>query len=211
MILDQLNVLAIQDVTELWRRSSDLDSEAFRALIIEAFPELVDPYAAAAAELGAVWYDDSAPELDYIAKPAALPAAEMLSSSAEWALGASGDLALGRLAGAAQRSVWNANRRTIVENSRTEAGARWARAVSGDACAFCAMLSTRGAAYRSESTADFRSHDHCRCQAKEVRPGQTFTPAAHVARYEDAYRKASESATGTDAILAEMRLILGSH
>lgn len=152
-VLDELNTLAIQDVSELWRQSSGLDSAGFRALIIEAFPELVDPYAAAASELATVWYDDSAPALPYRATPAALPPVEQLASSASWALGATGDAALSRLAGTMQRAIYGASRQTIVENAQTERGATWARHASANACEFCRMLATRGDVYASESSA----------------------------------------------------------
>lgn len=42
---------------------------------------------------------------------------------------------------------------------------RVARGTSGDPCAFCAMLASRGFVYRSEATAGFKAHRNCHCYA----------------------------------------------
>jgi hypothetical protein len=39
----------------------------------------------------------------------------------------------------------------------------WLRVTSGSPCAFCAMISGRGAVYKSERGASFETHDHCSC------------------------------------------------
>jgi len=44
----------------------------------------------------------------------------------------------------------------------------WARVTSSGACAFCRMLSSRGAVYRSERSAGFEPHDHCACTAEPI-------------------------------------------
>ncbi|NKW62323.1 hypothetical protein GS931_21540 [Rhodococcus hoagii] len=46
------------DLSKLWA-TDGLDSAEFRALIEEAFPELVLPYSAAASEIAAEWYDST--------------------------------------------------------------------------------------------------------------------------------------------------------
>ena len=154
-ILANLNLLAVQDITDLWRDASmlDIDSTSFRSVIKRGVPELVAPYESTAGELTALWYGESAPELSYRAVPAALAPVEQLSTSASWALYASGEQALMRLAGTAQRAIFNASRETILGNSNAEAGSTWARHASGTACAFCRMMATRGDVYASEASA----------------------------------------------------------
>ncbi|QYB01467.1 hypothetical protein I1A62_30005 [Rhodococcus sp. USK10] len=153
--LGHLSLLAVQDITDLWRDASmlDLDSRSFRGVIRQGVPELIDPYAATAGDLAAAWYNEAAPELAYRATPAALPPKEQLTVSSAWALYSDGKAALARLSGLAQRTIFNAQRETIVGNVRMETGARWARHASANACPFCKMMATRGAVYSTEGAA----------------------------------------------------------
>ena len=153
-ILAELVRMAGGDLSALWRRAESLDSAAFRSFLIEAFPAVVDPYAAAAADLAATWYDDAAPELRYIAQPGPLPVADQLQSSTSWALNTTqGADALGLLSGTLQRAIFDAARNTTVANVESEPGARWARHASANACEFCRMLATRSAVYASKEAA----------------------------------------------------------
>lgn len=213
-ILAELVRLAGGDLSALWRRAESLDSAAFRALLVDAFPSLVDPYAAAAADLAATWYDDAAPELRYIAQPGPLPVADQLQSSTTWALntGAGSD-ALALLGGTLQRAIFDAARNTTVLNAESEPGARWARHASANACEFCRMMATRGAVYASEAAATRvvgrgkemsesrgnqklgdKYHDHCHCTAIEVRPGKSYQPAPYVEQWEKQYQDARKAA-----------------
>lgn len=154
-ILEQLHTLATADVVRLWRASSgaDLDSRAFRELIVQAYPEIATQYATIAADLATEWYDEAAPELSYRAAPAPAAPVEQYAANARYALAATGEAALGHLTGAVQRAVWNGARDTILENVSMEPGARWARYASSTACAFCRVMSSRGAVYGSAASA----------------------------------------------------------
>lgn len=67
-------------------------------------------------------------------------------------------------AAAAMRWALTGGRDTILGSIRSDRNALgWARATSGTPCAFCAMLASRGAVYRSEQTASFQAHDSCAC------------------------------------------------
>lgn len=80
-------------------------------------------------------------------------------------------MAIGRemAAGAAMRLALTGGRSTIVDSvAADEVALGWARATSGKACAFCAMLASRGPVYRSEGSGEFRAHDHCSCTAEPV-------------------------------------------
>ncbi|WP_280442239.1 hypothetical protein [Nocardia brasiliensis] len=236
-LLDELSRLATQDISALWHEASLASNEQFRDIVVQAFPELLEPYSVAAAELGAEWYAESAPPDAAYQPTSFLPEAGGLPRSAEWALGATGDAALDRLAGIAQRQIWNANRDTIIGNAETEPGSTWARVARPGACAFCAMLATRGEVYASRASAlrvvgrgkygrtrgsrrrGERYHDRCHCQVKEVRPGQVYTPPAYVQEWEDAYIKATRATPGTGrygaidtkAVLAHMRATLAEN
>lgn len=154
-ILEQLHTLATADVVRLWRSASgsDLDSRAFRELIVQAYPDIATQYASVAADLAAEWYDASAPDLAYRASAVPVAPTEQYAANARYALAATGEAALGHLAGALQRAVWNGARDTIAENVSMESGSRWARYASSTACAFCRVMSSRGAVYGSAASA----------------------------------------------------------
>lgn len=138
------------------------------------------------------------------------------------------DKALSRLSGGLQRIVANADRDTIALNAeRDPADARWARHASANACAFCALMATRDAVYRSEQSAlrvtEARSgkqklgekyHDHCRCIAVPEWPDAPLERAPYISDWEAAYTAATAELGGANdpkAILSLMRQSLGSH
>lgn len=68
--------------------------------------------------------------------------------------------------GSATRHIEGGGRdamRTLVAGDPASRG--WARRSGGRPCSFCAMLISRGPAYRSEGSASFTTHDHCHCKA----------------------------------------------
>lgn len=143
---------------ELWRRHSD--NPDFRVIVEAAFPEIVGQYAAAGALASAQWYDEMAPDLDYRAVPVVDLPAERFTKTIGWSLYAPGQASpLDRMAGAAQRMIFDASRQTVLANldteygSAPEVGTRWARYASATACGFCRMLATRKAVYRSAESA----------------------------------------------------------
>lgn len=151
-ILSQVGRLAAADLDALWAHASALPSNEFADYVIQAFPELADPHAAMAAELAAAWYAESPSETDHEPVPGPLPVREKLVASAQWALGGAGLIGRDRLHGTLQRAVYDGARQTILDNATAE-GARWARHASANACAFCALMASRGAVYTSEAAA----------------------------------------------------------
>lgn len=78
---------------------------------------------------------------------------------------------------AAMRHVLNGGRETIAQTVADDKDALgWARVASGDPCAFCAMLTSRGPVY-SEESIDFEAHDHCSCTAEPVYHRDAAWPA----------------------------------
>lgn len=148
------------DVAELVRRYGD--STEFRAILSEAFPELIGPYLESSALVSAQVYDELAPDLAYKATPVHDIAAERVAGSIQWALRGDDAGLPQRLVGSAGRMVMDASRQTILANLAAEYdvpvgevvnGAMWARQARPNACSFCRMVSTRGAVYRSEDAA----------------------------------------------------------
>ena len=155
--LVDLNALMVSDLAALWRAVDGQDVEFLRDALQAEVPGVVDPYLAAAGDITADWYEAQAPDLNYVARPAALVDEGQLQATARWAAGTvltrTPVSPLDLLAGSMQRALFNESRETIVENAEVEPGARWARHASANACEFCRMVATRGAVYTSESAA----------------------------------------------------------
>jgi hypothetical protein len=68
---------------------------------------------------------------------------------------------------AGMRHALAGGRNTITGTTARDRKGGWARVTSGDPCAFCAMLASRGPVY-SQATVRFRAHDGCSCSAMAV-------------------------------------------
>jgi hypothetical protein len=78
------------------------------------------------------------------------------------------------LSGAATKMVLSGARQAVMQKTDADVKAiGWVRVTSGSCCAFCAMLASRGAVYKSEGSADFEAHDHCSCAAAPFFTGQS--------------------------------------
>ena len=177
----------------------------FARFVIDGFPEVVTPWASAAADLSAVWFEETIPKPAIVAP--AVPV-ERLTSSAQWALGADGDKALDRLTHTTQRAVYDGARETTLLNVERN-NIRWARDARPDACSFCRMLATRTDQYlyRSRDTAAAKTHDDCHCIPIEVADPDDYELPDHVQAWQDEYEKARANAgTGeTKNILSAWR------
>lgn len=194
-LLNQVNRLAANDLNRLWSQAEQLADVDFFAYILQAFPDLVDPYHQAAGQLAANWFEESLPSSGYIAKVVDPLPVGKVTASAQWALGGDGVKALNRLGGTLQRAVFDGARETTWLNIEATNTA-WARYASANACAFCRLLATRGADYRSEKTAATKVHDHCSCIPVEDRDG-SYQPPDYLERWQSEYRTArTESRSG---------------
>jgi hypothetical protein len=76
------------------------------------------------------------------------------------------ETALVRVSGAVSRHVLDGGRETLLISVRADRRAPgWSRVASGNACAVCSMLASRGAVYDAQSGA-FQAHDHCGCSVE---------------------------------------------
>lgn len=98
-------------------------------------------------------------------------------------------LAEANSARAGMRHVMNGGRDTIQNAVANDTAAHgWARSASGKACAFCAMLASRGPVY-SKATVDFHAHDGCSCGSEPVYRRDADWPSGS-RRYADLYQQA---------------------
>ncbi len=183
---DQVVQLASRDLTRLWALVNDgaTADQALRDLL----PAIVQEYGSLGAALAAEWYDQQRQKAGVRGRFTAIPiAADDRGSQAliEWALDkATNDESLQSLIlGGVQRRVADHVRYTIGGSSVADPAATGWQRVGVGACkdGFCDMLIGRGAVY-SEATADFASHDNCKCSAVPAWSGQPlpvkpFTPS----------------------------------
>ncbi|MFT3871552.1 MAG: hypothetical protein QM714_02730 [Nocardioides sp.] len=135
--------------------------------------------------------------------PVETPNREQWDASLDWAM----QQPETALLGVGQRLVANAGRGQILAGIRADAKARrWARVTSATGCAFCRMLATRGAVYRSEESADFRAHDHCGCTIEPLFGGR-YEPPAHVRADQQLWAESTDGLSGGDALNAFRRAV----
>lgn len=157
----------------------------------DAYPEMIDPYIAAAGQLTAEWYDSLNPGV-FPVETAPPPARAALLANAYWA--STQPDTTQALSGAAQRQVFGASRDTVLHNAAREK-VRFARYASATACPWCRVLATRGAVYHTDASAA-AGHDNCHCIAVPVRSGNPYTPPDYVDTWTDDYEQARREVGG---------------
>lgn len=104
-------------------------------------------------------------------------------------------------AAAGMRHTLAGGRSLITRSIRADRRALgWVRTTSGDPCAFCAMLASRGAEYKTDSfnksdprftgAGKFKVHDNCSCGLEPVYHRDTNLPAG-TARYQELWKQAA--------------------
>lgn len=117
------------------------------------------------------------------------------------------DIARSQSAAAGMRHVLNGGRETVLQSTQSDRKALgWARATSGRACSFCALLASRGAVY-GKDTADFQAHDHCSCSAEPVYRPDAALPAG-AARYAELYQQAKNEGGDSATVRAAFRRLI---
>lgn len=161
--LVDLTTLSIRDLLALWRSLDPAKADQVRDALREVVPYLVEGYGSAAGALGADFYDEmrdaSGAAGSFRASPAPAPSADRVDAFVRWGVGPlyggdGPDAALSRLTGGLQRLVADVDRDTVELSAASDPGfPTYARHASANACAFCAMLASRGPVYRSAESA----------------------------------------------------------
>lgn len=172
--------LATNDMAALWRQVSN--AREARIALRDVLPALIRTYGQAAASVAADWYDEARAAASVGGAFRSIPASVTGAGSdslALWAAEHGTDLdSIRSLAeGGLQRRVVNFGRETVMGSALADPRADGWQRVGVGSCDFCNMLIGRGAVY-SEASADFGSHDNCKCAAapafsgrpREVRP-----------------------------------------
>lgn len=102
-----------------------------------------------------------APDPEWMAKALGFSGPGMLTKDA-----AAPNTALSTTLGTSARIALDGGRTTVLETVKKDrAAVGWYRVTDGAPCAFCAMLASRGVAYRSEKTSSFEAHNDCGCSS----------------------------------------------
>jgi hypothetical protein len=173
--LVQLTGLAERDLTLIWAQvSSAVDA---RDGLLDVLPRLVEIYGAAAATLGADFYEELRADAEvsgrFTAIAAPLPDQGRTDALARWGVtpmfSATPDkvAALVLVAGGLQRIIANAARQSVVLSTVDDRRARGWRRSASDGCDWCRDLA-HGDVVHTAKAAEFESHDHCNCVAAPV-------------------------------------------
>lgn len=172
--LRELVGIAENDLRLLFREFDTAD--AAREGLMDVLPRLVSVYGAAAATLGADYFDDvrdaaGAPGR-FRAVPAELPDIGRTDALAGWGVAplyqAEPDFgtALVKVAGGAQRIIANADRETVRFSSIQDPAAQgWVRVGNGE-CDWCKQY--LDGEIRTVEGYGFDAHDWCQCDAEPV-------------------------------------------
>lgn len=131
---------------------------------MEIVPAVADKYGLAAGTLAADWYEEMRSAAGargrFAALPAELPDESRYEALVRWGVSPlfneTPDTALSQslVLGGIQRIIADAHRDTVIGSVAADQSATgYARHASANACAFCALLATRGAVYKTEESA----------------------------------------------------------
>ena len=159
-----LSAAAVADLRKVWPKLMTMRPDKVAEALALVLEEFSAKYGTASAALAAEWFEErrdlAGATGSFRAQVAALPSEERLKILARWGVGplfgANPDptTALSLVSGGLSRTVLMMGRDTIHESIAADpAGPRYARHASANACAFCAMLASRGAVYTSEANA----------------------------------------------------------
>ena len=162
---------------------------------------------------------DSAARGRFTATLPASGAASQASRYVSWAtdplfVGEAAD-ALDRMSGVVDAAALQDGRSTVIHNAnRDPAKPRWARVPVGKTCAWCLMLASRGAVYRSAQTAGSATEFHRACDCQPTPSwdwGRDLPPSYDEGELYGVYERARADAGSGDTkqITAAMRRLDG--
>lgn len=213
--------LALRDLAAWWSTVEHLAPSEIKAAAVEFLPLLAHTYGEVSAAAAADFYEsaraDSAAVGTFGATLAGSGAAAQVARSVGWATSPlfTGDptVALSRASSVVDAAALQVGRDTIIHNSvRDRSGPRWARVPVGKTCAFCIMVASRGAVYRSAETAGRDFHAACDCQpVPSWDHGQDLPPSYDEGALFGLYDRArGDAGTGSPkAVLAAIRRLDG--
>lgn len=213
--------LVLRDLAAWFATVRDLSPSAAKAEAQKYLPLLAEAYGEVSGVAAADFYEaaraDSAATGRFAATIARNTAAKVAFGQVGWATAPlfEGDpaAALARMSNVADAASLQVGRDTVIQNSvRDKSSPRWARIPVGKTCAFCVMLGSRGAVYRSADTAGRDFHAACDCQpVPSWDRGNDLPPSYDEGHYFGLYDRARADAGSGDpkAITKALRRLDG--
>lgn len=165
--------LALRDLEAWWTTVEHLSPSEIKAAAEEVVPLIAQAYGEVSATAAADFYEasraDSVARGRFSASLAPNGAARQAAGQVGWGSAPlfDGDAvtSLSRLSSVVDAAALQSGRDTVIFNSnRDPSSPRWARVPVGKTCAFCIMVASRGAVYRSAETAGREFHAKCDCE-----------------------------------------------
>ena len=194
------------------------DPVAASGVLAVAVPEVVDTYGTLASLAAIDFYSQVRGSSTFRPQlPRPVPDRQV-AASVRWAISPlfdpsavsqaeDGLEALTRVVTITDRNVANQGHETIYQSGIADPRQpKFARVPVGDTCAWCRLMASRGAVFRTEATAKFRrSHAKCDCKVSPVFDGEDlpYDRQALLDEYQAARDKASKGSI--KAITAEIR------
>jgi hypothetical protein len=177
-----------------------------------AFAALVQEFGSASVSLNSDYYEDARTDAEvpgaYRVPDIEPLAPERVSGALTAALDAPPDLAQSSVEGYADLLVTSIGKNALIAAIMGDNKAqKWARVTSGKACAFCRMLATRGAVYKSDASASFVPHPRCHCTIEAVFHPESYEPTAATRSDIALYNAAGENAEAGDRLNAFRRAL----
>lgn len=177
-----------------------------------AFAALVQEFGSASVSLNSDYYEDARADADIpgayrVPDVKVMPAEEVATSLAE-TIDADPTLTQARVEGLGDLLVTTIGKNALIGAIMGDKTAqKWARVTSGSACAFCRMLATRGAVYKTDATASFIPHKRCHCTIEAVFHPESYEPTAATRADQALYDAAGENAESGDRLNAFRRAL----
>jgi hypothetical protein len=241
-----LTRLLVRDLRALRRLIRTVSLQEPVADWIEAVRLLVDRYGATSASLAIAFYEAQRAEAGAASRftiaPAGSRPAEQVAAGLRWAtkdlwprdevtataaqqepLDVRIEQAMKKAEMVAQKLVADQGRDTVRQAVRQDReAAAYARAAALGACAFCKLMASRGAVYKTAGTAGreanerfsgdasvVKFHDNCHCTIVPVFRGQQFQLSPHAAEWDRLYREYAQGNPGDQLRL--FRRALAEH
>lgn len=173
-----VRTLVLRDLGAWWATVETLSPSEVKAAAVDFAPLLSTSYGEVSSVLAADYYDlarsdSSGSRGRYAADLAPSEARERTIRQVGWATSPlfSGDRdgALDRLSGVVDAASLQDGRNTLMHNARRDpAKPRWARVPVGKTCAWCLMIASRGARYRTAESAGAGREFHRKCDCQPV-------------------------------------------
>lgn len=115
-----------------------------------------------------------------------------------------------KMAGSAASLVLSGGRDTLLDAIHGDRHALgYQRVTDASPCAFCRMVASRGAVFKSEGSASFQAHGHCGCTAEPYFENSRPLPAN--VRFRQEWDDATKGLKGDDALNAYRRHLAGQE